>query len=263
MEYRLWSIESIDSRLAAHDPTTLRFGFSSSCSGMSQIFRSLLASHREEEGWKAICQIQDKDGNIVGCGCLVYDPQIQNAELSQYSIITSSKVILHENLPDYRILFERTSNSENPRNILLNDIIKKDIILGSGLVLMFIDATSSTQLRHRGCILQRQRKCSVLKHLPEISSRHEGREKFCYIGRERHKYDGTRVIDSAERAASVPNGCVLFEIDPESKKLNVVGIINCFNGGQEDISPIWLTSSSLEKIIGEYLVVESMMAQEN
>ena len=224
---------------------------------MSRIFGSLLASQREDEGWKAICQIQGKDGNIVGCGCLVYDPKIQNAELSQYSIITSSKVILHENLPDYRILFERTSNSENPRNILLNDIIKKDIILGSGLVLMFIDETSSPQLRHRGCILHRQRKCSVLKHLPEISSPHEGREKFCYIGRERHKYDEKRGFDSSERAASVPNGCVLFERDPESKKLNVVGIINCFNGGQEDISPIWLTSSSLEKIVGEFLVVVS------
>ena len=230
---------------------------------MSQIYRSLLASHREDEGWKAICQIQDKDGNIVGCGCLVYDPQIQNAELSQYCIITSSKVILHENLPEYYILFERISNSKNPRNILLSDIIKKDIILGSGLVLIFIDGTSSPQLRHHRCILHRECKCSVLNHLPEISSPHKGSEKFCYIGRERHEYDETRGIDFPEKAGSFANGCVLFERDPESKKLNVVGIINCFNSGQEDISPIWLTSSSLEKIIGEFLVVESMMAQEN
>ena len=229
---------------------------------MNRIIESLLESHREDEGWKAICQVQEKDGNIVGCGCLVYDPQIQNAELSQYCIISSSEVILHENLPEYHILFERISNSKNPRNILLSDIIKKDIILGSGLVLIFIDETSSPQLRHRGCILQRQRKCSVLKHLPGISSSHKGREKFYYIGRERHEY-GTRGIDSHEKVGSVENGCGLFERDPESKKLNVVGIISCFNSGQEDISPVWLTSSSLEEIIGEFLVVEIMMAQEN
>lgn len=231
---------------------------------MSQIFGPLLASQREDQGWKAICQIQGKDGNIVGCGCLVYDPQIKDPELSQYCIISSSKVILHEKLPEYHILFERISNSKNPRIILLSDIIKKDIILGSGLVLIFIDGTSSPQLRHRRCILHRQCKCSVLKHLPGISSPHKGREKFCYTGRERHEYDETRGIDSPEKVGSVENGRVLFERDPESKKLKVVGIINnCLNSGQGDISPIWLTSSSLEKIIGEFLVVESMKAQGN
>ena len=227
---------------------------------MSHIFGPLLASHREDEGWKAICQIQEMDGNIVGCGCLVYDSKIKDPELSQYCIISSSKVILRENIPEYHILFERISNSKNPRNILLSYIIKKDIILGSGLVLIFIDGTSSPQLRHRRCILQRQRKCSVLKHLPEISSPHKGREKFCYIGRERHNYDETRGIVFPEKAGSFANGCVLFERDPEIKKLNVVGIISCFNTGQEDISPIWLTSSSLEKIIGEFFIIESMMA---
>ena len=210
---------------------------------MSQIFGSLLASHREDEGWKAICQIQEKDGINVGCGCLVYDPQIKNAELSKYCIISSSKVIVHENLAEYRVLFERKSNSENPRDILLSDIIKKDIILGSGLVLMFTDETTSPQM-----------KC-----LPEISSPQKGREKFCYIGRECHKYNETSGIDSPEKADSVANGCVLFERDPESKKLTVVGVINRFNSGQEDISPIWLTSLSLEKVIGEFLVVECMI----
>ncbi|XP_020605661.1 uncharacterized protein LOC110044453 [Orbicella faveolata] len=203
---------------------------------MSQIFGSLLASHREDEGWKAICQIKEKDGKTVGCGCLVYDPQINNAELSKYCIISSSKVILHENLPEYHILFERVSNSENPRDILLNDIIKKDFILGSGLVLIFIDGATSPQLHHRGGILQRE--CSVLKRLPEISSPHKGIEKFFYIGRECHKYDEKSGIDAPEKAGSVANGCVLFERNPESKKLNVVGVINCFNSGQEDISPL-------------------------
>ena len=225
---------------------------------MNRIIRSLLAPHRED-GWKAICQIKEKDGSNVGSGCLVYDPQMKNSELSKYCIISSTQVIVHENLPEYHIHFERESNSENPRDILLSDIIKKDIILGSGLVLIFIDATTSPQLHHRGCILQR--KCSVLKCLPEILSPHEGREKFCYIGRECYKYDETSGIDSPENVGSVANGCVLFERDPESKRLNVVGVINCFNSGQEDISPIWLTSSSLEKVIGEFLVVheECMM----
>ena len=219
----------------------------------------MLASHtREDEGWKAICQIQEKDGINVGCGCLVYDPQIEDAELSNYCIISSSKVIVHDNLAEYHILFERKSKSENPRDILLSDIIKKDIILGSGLVLIFIDETAPPLLHHPRSILQR--KCSVLKCLPEISSPQKGREKFCYIGRECHKYNETSGIDSPEKADSVANGCVLFERDQEeSRKLNVVGVINRFNGGQEDISPIWLTSSSLEKIIGEFLVVECMI----
>lgn len=228
---------------------------------MSRIFRALLASHREDEEWKAICQIKEDGNKIVGLGCLVYDPQINNAELSKYCIISSSKVILHENLPEYHILFERVSNSENPRDILLNDIIKKDFILGSGLVLIFIDGATSPQVHHRGGILQRE--CSVLKHVPEISLPHEGREKFYFIGRHRHKYDETSGIDSPEKVGSVDNGCVLFERDPESKKLNVVGVINCFNSGREDISPLWLTSSSLEEIIGEFLVVECMMTQGN
>jgi len=228
---------------------------------MSQIFRALLASHREDEGWKAICQIKEDGNKIVGYGCLVYDPQINNAELSKYCIISSSNVILHENLPQYRILFERVSNSENPRDSLLSDIIKKDIILGSGLVLIFIDGATSPQLHHCRCVLQR--KCSVLKHLPEISSPHKRIEKFCYIGRERHKYDETSGIDSPEKAGSVANGCVLFERDPESKKLHVVGVINCLNSGQVDVSLIWLTSSSLQEIMGEFLVVKCMMTQGN
>ena len=226
---------------------------------MSQIFGSLLASHREDEGWKAICQIKEKDGNAVGCGCLVYDPQVKNAELSKHCIISSSKVILRENLPDCHILFERVSNFENPRDFLLSDITKKDIILGSGLVLIFIDGATSPQLHHRRGILRR--KCSVLKRLPEISSPHKRREKFFYIGRERHKYDETSGIDcSTENAGLVANGCVLFERNPLRKKLSVVGVIN---SGQADISIIWLTSSSLEEIIGEFLVVECMMTQGN
>ena len=224
---------------------------------MSEIFGTLLASRPEDEGWKAICQIKEKDGNAVGCGCLVYDPRITNAELSKYCIISSSKVILHENLPEYHVLFERVSNSENPRDFLLSDITKKDIILGSGLVLIFINGDTSPQLHHRGCIFQS--KCSLLKHLPEISSHRPNIDKFCYIGRKPHKYDETSGIDSPENAGSVADGCVLFERDPESQKLYVVGVINCFNSGQGDFSPIWLRSSSLEEIIGEFLVVECMM----
>jgi len=220
---------------------------------MTQIFESLLAPHREDK-WKVICQIKE-DGNTVGFGCLVYDPQIKNPELSKYCIISSSKVILPENVHRYCVRFERVSNSENPRDILLSDIIKKDgaVILSSGLVLVFIDR-DTPQLHHRGCIFQKE--CSVLKHLPEISSPSEGIDKFCYIGGKPYKYDETSGIDSPEKARSVTNGCVIFERDPESKKLKVVGVINCFNSGQEDFSPIWLKSSSLEKIIGEFVVVK-------
>lgn len=225
---------------------------------MDGIFEDLLGSRRKDKGLKAICKIKKDDSN-VRCGCLVYDPQIKNSELSKYCIISSSKDILLDNLPEYHVLFERISNSDSPRDFRLKDIIKKDIILGSGLVLIFIDGTSS-QLYHHGCILRR--KCGVLKHLPEISSHHTEREKFCYgFGGNDYEYDHKTNEIVSDDSGSVPNGCVLFERDPDNQKLQVVGIINCFNSGEEENSPIWLTSSSLETImcVGEFLVVECMM----
>lgn len=222
---------------------------------MPDIAESLLGPGREDQAWKAIRQITGKDGANVGCGCLVYDPKIENTELSKYCIISSSKDILRENLPEYHILFERVSNPKKPHDILLRDIIKKDFFLGSGLILIFINGTSP-QLRHHGSL---HIKCSVLKHLPEISSPHEGRETFYYSEGKHCKYGETSGINSPGNAGSVANGCFLFESDGDRKF--VVGIINCVNNAQGDISPIWLTSSSLEEIIhvGEFLVVEYMM----
>ena len=220
---------------------------------MGEALDALFGPLRKHKGLKAICQIKEDDRN-VGCGCLV---QIKNSELSKYCIISSSEVILPENLPEYHVLFERVSNSDSPRDFRLKDIIKGNKILGSGLILIFIDETSS-QLHHRGCIWRR--KCSILKHLPEISSPDTNRERFCsYFGGKRydndHETNGIVTLD--DDSGSVPNGCVLFERDPHNQKLRVVGIINCFNNREEEI---WLTSSILEEIHeGEFLVVECMM----
>lgn len=202
------------------------------------------------KGWKAICQIT-KEGTNVGYGCLVYDPQMKNPKLSKYCIISSfSEVIQPVELPECHVLFKRVSNSDSPRDIQLRDIFKDSYSLSSGLVLIFIDGTTSSQLHHHGCLLRR--KCSVLKHLPEISAHTKTKEKFYYDERVCMKYDEKSGIDSSKNA-----GFVLFEKDYE--KLQVVGIVNCFNSGQEENSPIWLTSSSLEDIIGEFLVAECVM----
>lgn len=221
---------------------------------MGEALDALFGPLRKHKGLKAICQIKEDDRN-VGCGCLV---QIKNSELSKYCIISSSEVILPENLPEYHVLFERVSNSDSPRDFRLKDIIKGNTILGSGLILIFIDETSS-QLHRHGCIWRR--KCSILKHLPEISSPDTNRKTFCYIEGKCYDYNHeTNEIVSLDDSGSVLNGCVLFERGPHNQKIQVVGIINCFNSGEEENSPIWLTSS-LEEIIrvGEFLVVECMM----
>lgn len=225
---------------------------------MSEFIEQLLQPNREErqerrerKNRKAICQITLNLQN-VGCGCLVYDPLVEDPWLSKYCIITSNKVISDENLAgndQYHVLFERVSSSENLRSILLNDITKKIIILGSGVVLVFIDSTSP-QLHH-GCGILRK-KCSVLKRLPKIASPGNESEQFCYIGNEQckcRKTNGMYALE-AEDVGSIPCGSILLE--RVGQDINAVGIISSVDQDQGNISPIWL-KSSLQELVGKFL----------
>lgn len=209
---------------------------------------------RERKNRKAICQVK-LNGENVGCGCLVYDPLVHNPELSKYCIITSSNVVSNENVAagyEYHVLFERASSSRNPRDIALNDITKKTIFLGSGVVLMFIDSTSP-QLHH-GCGILR-RKCSILKHLPQVSSPSNDRKQFCYAGSKRYTPVETNGLYALklEQDESIPPGSVLLE--GVGRNINAVGIINSniiqtADDEQVVISPVWLRSS-LQGLLGE------------
>ncbi|XP_078349581.1 uncharacterized protein LOC144634481 isoform X2 [Oculina patagonica] len=223
---------------------------------MSEFIEQLLQPNREErqerrerKNRKAICQITLNLQN-VGCGCLVYDPLVEDPWLSKYCIITSNKVISDENLAgndQYHVLFERVSSSENLRSILLNDITKKIIILGSGVVLVFIDSTSP-QLHH-GCGILRK-KCSVLKRLPKIASPGNESEQFCYIGNEQckcRKTNGMYALE-AEDVGSIPCGSILLEC--VGQDINAVGIISSVDQEQGNFSPIWL-KSSLQELVEE------------
>lgn len=208
---------------------------------------------KERKNRKAICQIT-LNGKKVGCGCLVYDP-----DLSKYCVITGSKAIPDKNLAGkkYYLLFERGS-SPDPRAILLSDIVRKEpptcIFSGSGVVVIFIDSDSS-QLHH-GCSIFRK-KCSVLKHPPKIASPDKDREQFCYVDNKRYKCvetNGMCALQAPDNAESITHCCtsVLLEC-VDRKELNAVGIINSEQG---DISAIWLKSSSIQEMLGEFLVLE-------
>lgn len=212
---------------------------------------------RERKNRKAICEIR-LNGQNVGCGCLVYDPLVENPELSKYCIITSSNVVSDENLADYHVLFERVSSPRNPRVILLNDITKKFFFLGSGVVLMFIKS-NSPQLHHGCGILPR--KCSILKHLPKLSSPSNESEQFCYIGSKRCKCveaQGTHTLEP-EDVGSIPCGSVVLECVGES--VNAVGVITSGDDKQVIISPIWL-KSSLQELLGKFLLFYNILSKE-
>lgn len=206
---------------------------------------------KERKNRKAICQIVLNEQN-VGCGCLVYDP-----ELNKCCIITGSKAIPDKNLAgnEYHLLFERGS-SPDPRDIPLSDIVMKEtptcIFSGSGVVLIFIDS-GSPQFHHGRGIFRR--KCSVLKHLPKTASCDKEREQFCYVDNKRYQCvetNGVYDLQAPGNAESITHGftSVLLECVGR-KKLNAVGIINSEQGG---ISPIWLKSSSIREMLGEFLV---------
>lgn len=202
---------------------------------------------------KAICQITLNEEN-VGCGCLIYDPRVENQKLSKYCIITSSKVISDENLADneYHVFFERESGSR--RDILLSDIVMKTeseacIFSGSGVVLIFINS-GSQQLCH-GCGPFHV-KCSVLKLLPKIASPHKESEKFCYINSERYECvedNGVYSLKAPGDGGSIPQNYTSVVLECVGRKeINAVGIITSEKG---DISTTWL-KSSLEEMLGEF-----------
>ena len=210
----------------------------------------------EEKTRLAVCKIlRGPDKEIVGCGVLVCDPDINDhiTGLSKYCIITSKKVIEKENFLDS---INRVELSKEPREKCfdLKGFSKSVIDVPSALVLIFIDH------RHRdlnhGYLMKK--KCSILSKSPLLMTNYgQDRQLFCYVANKCYNIvkssgeDGEYVLKATtveSEPDEIPNGTVILQ--GANKDLRAVGVFNVVDKTNMVVSPIWL-KSSISDILGE------------
>lgn len=211
----------------------------------------------EEKTRLAVCKVlRGPDKEIVGCGVLVCDPDINDhiTGLSKYCIITSKEVIEKENFLDGSV--NRVEFSKDPREKCfdLKGVSKSVKDVPSGLVLIFIDP------RHRdlnhGYLIKK--KCSILSKSPLLMTNFgQDRKLFCYVANQCYNIvktsgeDGEYVLKATtveSEPDEIPNGTVILQ--GANNDLRAVGVFNVVDKTNMVVSPIWL-KSSISGILGE------------
>ena len=213
------------------------------------------AEKKAEKARFAVCKIahgQDQGG--AECGVLVYDPKVDDHELSKHCIITVNEVVnLIENKNFEKGKYEVTFRHKNKQNkqFDLQDVTKV-VRNVSGLVLIFINS-SCKELK----------KCSILSEsclsiaAPDHSSKCS---LFCFIENQRYNVvestdeNGEECVDVFKSASDspkeIPHGTVILQYDAHDKNVMAVGIFKVVSKEHLKISPIWF-KSSLKDLLGK------------
>lgn len=217
------------------------------------------AEKKAEKARLAVCKIaHGEDQGGAECGVLVYDPKVDDHELSKHCIITVNEVVnLIENKNFEKGKYEVTFRHKN-KQFDLQDVTKV-VRNASGLVLIFINSSC------KGL-----KKCSILSEsclsiaVPDHSLKSS---LFCFIENQRYNVvestgangeEGVYVLEPDSKTArsacdspkEIPHGTVLLQYDADDKNVMAVGIFKVVNKEHLKISPIWF-KSSLKDLLGK------------
>lgn len=219
----------------------------------------------EERTRLAVCKIfRGREKEIVGCGVLVCDPDINDhiSGSSKYCIITSKEVIKKENFLDGSINQVEFSKEPREKCFNLKGFSKSVKDVPSGLVLIFIDPCHQ-DFKH-GCL--KTKKCSILSKSPLLMTNFDQNQQlFCYVTNQCYNIvkssgeNGEYVLKAAiinldtsvesTTPDEIPNGTVILQ--GANKDVRAVGIFNVVDKTNMVVSPIWL-KSSISGILGEF-----------
>lgn len=213
----------------------------------------------EEKARLAVCKIaHGQDQGRAECGVLVYDPKVDNRELSKHCIITINEVVnsIENKIFEkgkYKVTFRHKNKQFDLRNVT------KVVRNASGLALIFINP-SCKELK----------KCSILSEsslsiaAPEHCS---NSPLICFIENQRYNVvkstgengeecvyvleaDSKTATSASDSPKEIPHGTVILQYDADDNNLMAVGIFKVLHKEHMKISPIWF-KSSLKDLLGK------------
>lgn len=217
------------------------------------------AEKKAEKARLAVCKIaHGEDQGGAECGVLVYDPKVDDHELSKHCIITVNEVVnLIENKNFEKGKYEVTFRHKN-KQFDLQDVTKV-VRNASGLVLIFINSSC------KGL-----KKCSILSEscLSIAAPDHcSNSPLICFIENQRYNVvkstgengeecvyvleaDSKTATSASDSPKEIPHGTVILQYDAGDKNLMAVGIFKVVSKEHMKISPIWF-KSSLKDLLGK------------